>query len=62
MDGLEAGTWSADISKAENGEWVFRDDNAKLKMGDKIYFWTFAVKDGLGYRQDHGEWTVDGIL
>ncbi|CAK1544887.1 unnamed protein product [Leptosia nina] len=60
MDGLEGGTWSADISKAENGEWVFRDNNVELKIGDKIYFWTYIIKDGLGYRQDDGEWTVDG--
>ncbi|XP_068618153.1 beta-1,3-glucan-binding protein-like [Battus philenor] len=58
MEGLEAGHWSRDITKPKNGFWIFRDKNAKLKLGDKIYFWTYVIKDGLGYRQDNGEWTV----
>ncbi|CAH4032914.1 beta-1,3-glucan-binding protein-like isoform X1 [Pieris brassicae] len=62
MDGLEGGTWSADIPKADNGEWIFRDDNVEMKLGDKVYFWTFAIKNGLGYRQDDGEWSVDGYV
>ncbi|KAI8426001.1 hypothetical protein MSG28_004977 [Choristoneura fumiferana] len=58
MDGLEAGEWARDITKAKEGRWTFRDRNANLKLGDKIYFWTYVIKDGLGYRQDNGEWTV----
>ncbi|KPJ15398.1 Beta-1,3-glucan-binding protein [Papilio machaon] len=58
MEGLEAGQWSRDITKAKNNRWTFRDRNAKLKLGDTIYFWTYVIKDGLGYRQDNGEWTV----
>ncbi|NP_001128672.1 beta-1,3-glucan-binding protein-like [Bombyx mandarina] len=58
MEGLESGHWSRDITKAKNGVWTFRDRNAQLKLGDKIYFWTYVIKDGLGYRQDNGEWTV----
>ncbi|KAJ2943584.1 hypothetical protein O0L34_g16693 [Tuta absoluta] len=58
MEGLEAGQWARDITKAKEGKWVFRDREAKLKIGDKIYFWTYVIKDGLGYRQDNGEWTV----
>nr|Q8ISB6.1 RecName: Full=Beta-1,3-glucan-binding protein 2; Short=BGBP-2; AltName: Full=Beta-1,3-glucan recognition protein 2; Short=BetaGRP-2; Flags: Precursor [Manduca sexta]AAN10151.1 beta-1,3-glucan recognition protein 2 [Manduca sexta] len=58
MEGLEAGHWSRDITKAKQGRWIFRDRNAELKLGDKIYFWTYVIKDGLGYRQDNGEWTV----
>lgn len=60
MEGLEAGQWSRDITKPKNGVWIFRDRNAKLKLGDVIYFWTYVIKDGLGYRQDNGEWTVTG--
>ncbi|CAG4946619.1 unnamed protein product [Parnassius apollo] len=58
MNGLEAGHWSRDITKAKNNRWIFSDKNAKLKLGDTIYFWTYVIKDGLGYRQDNGEWTV----
>ncbi|KOB76199.1 Beta-1,3-glucan recognition protein 1 [Operophtera brumata] len=62
MEGLEAGQWSRDITKAKNGRWTFRDRNADLKIGDKVYFWTYAIKNGLGYRQDNGEWTVTGYV
>nr|AXS59132.1 glucan-binding protein 3 [Leguminivora glycinivorella] len=58
MNGLEGGQWSRDITKAVNGRWTFRDRDAQLKIGDKIYFWTYVIKNGLGYRQDNGEWTV----
>lgn len=58
MEGLEAGYWSRDITKAKNGRWTFRDRNAELKIGDKVYFWTYVIRNGLGYRQDNGEWTV----
>jgi gram-negative bacteria-binding protein 3 len=60
MDGLEAGQWARDITKPKEGRWWFRDRNVKLNIGDKIYFWTYVIKDGLGYRQDDGEWTVTG--
>ncbi|CAH2237567.1 jg9820 [Pararge aegeria aegeria] len=62
MEGLEAGQWARDITKPKNGEWIFRDRNAQLKLGDKIYFWTYVIKNGLGYRQDNGEWTVTGFV
>ncbi|KAF9811618.1 hypothetical protein SFRURICE_005817 [Spodoptera frugiperda] len=62
MEGLEAGQWARDITKPKNGTWYFRDRNAELKLGDKIYFWTYVIKNGLGYRQDDGEWTVTGFV
>lgn len=62
MEGLEAGQWSRDITKAKDGMWIFQDKNARLRIGDKIYFWTYVIKDGLGYRQDNGEWTVTGYV
>ncbi|XP_075978716.1 beta-1,3-glucan-binding protein-like [Anticarsia gemmatalis] len=62
MEGLEAGQWARDITKAKGGRWTFRDRNVELKLGDKIYFWTYVIKNGLGYRQDDGEWTVTGYV
>ncbi|XP_041986489.1 beta-1,3-glucan-binding protein 1-like isoform X2 [Aricia agestis] len=58
MDGLEGGQWSRDINVPKNGRWTFLDPNAKLQLGDKVYFWTYVIYNGLGYRQDDGEWTV----
>ncbi|XP_037934684.1 gram-negative bacteria-binding protein 3-like [Teleopsis dalmanni] len=54
MNGLEAGTWSVDITNNENGFWVYRNHDAVVNPGDRIYFWTYVLKDGLGYRQDNG--------
>ena len=62
MEGLEAGQWARDITKPKDGVWTFRDRNVELKIGDKIYFWTYVIKNGLGYRQDNGEWTVTGKI
>lgn len=62
MEGLEAGHWSRDITRPKNNRWVFSDKQARLKIGDKVYFWTFVIKNGLGYRQDDGVWTVEGKI
>lgn len=58
MDGLEAGMWSADITRRKNGRFTFTDRATKLKRGDVIYFWTYVIRDGRGFRQDNGEFHV----
>lgn len=58
LNGLEAGTWSRDITKARNGHFTFYDRDASLKIGDVLYFWTYALHNGLGYRHDNGEYVV----
>ncbi|XP_004518427.1 gram-negative bacteria-binding protein 3 [Ceratitis capitata] len=58
MEGLEAGTWSRDIVRVKNGRWTFRERNAKLRIGDTLYYWTYVIKDGLGYREDNGVFVV----
>lgn len=30
------------------------------KDGDVIYFWTYVIRDGLGYEQDDGVFNVTG--
>ncbi|XP_018800719.1 PREDICTED: gram-negative bacteria-binding protein 3-like [Bactrocera latifrons] len=59
MNGLEAGTWARDITKAKNGRWTFRDPNTKLKLGDTLYYWTYVIYNGLGYREDDGVFVVN---
>ncbi|ALC42895.1 CG12780, partial [Drosophila busckii] len=54
MEGLEAGTWARDIVKVKNGRWTFRDRETRLKQGDVLYYWTYAIYKGLGYREDAG--------
>jgi len=58
MDGLEAGFWARDIVKMKNGRWTFRDRNAMLKPGDILYYWTYVIYNGLGYREDDGVFSV----
>ncbi|XP_036339077.1 gram-negative bacteria-binding protein 3 [Rhagoletis pomonella] len=59
MDGLEAGTWARDILKPKDGRWIFRDRNTKLKFGDTLYYWTYVIYNGLGYREDDGVFVVN---
>lgn len=58
MDGLEAGTWARDIVTPKNGRWTFRDRITQLKIGDTLYFWTYVIYKGLGYREDDGVFVV----
>ncbi|EDV39663.1 uncharacterized protein Dana_GF24364 [Drosophila ananassae] len=59
MEGLEAGTWARDIVKVKDGRWIFRDRNAVLKPGDILYYWTYVIYNGLGYREDDGSYVVN---
>lgn len=59
MVGLEAGQWSRDITKHRNGRWTFIDHNTKLEEGDTIYYWTYVIHNGLGYREDRGVYEVE---
>ncbi|XP_017051313.1 gram-negative bacteria-binding protein 3 [Drosophila ficusphila] len=60
FDGLEAGRWARDIPSAKRGRWTFRDRETKLSPGDTLYFWTYVIYNGLGYRQDDGAHVVSG--
>ncbi|XP_068618307.1 beta-1,3-glucan-binding protein-like [Battus philenor] len=58
LNGLELGQWTKDVPRPTNGRWVFKDKNAKLKLGDTVYYWTFVMKNGAIHRREGGEWTV----
>lgn len=58
MDGLEAGRWSKDILKPKDNRWIFRDAVTALKVGDILYYWTYVLYNGEGYREDNGEYMV----
>ncbi|XP_044256880.1 beta-1,3-glucan-binding protein-like [Tribolium madens] len=66
MNGREGGTFSRDITKAKNGRWTFYDPYAKLKLGDRLYYWTyvdyFDGKNKLGYTKDDQEFVVSQLL
>ncbi|KAM7358751.1 gram-negative bacteria binding protein 3 [Cochliomyia hominivorax] len=58
MEGLEAGRWSRDILKPKNNRWIFSEHNTQLKLGDTLYYWTYVILNGLGYREDNGKYVV----
>lgn len=58
FDGLEAGTWARDIPSAKRGRWTFRDRETALNLGDTLYYWTYVIYNGLGYREDDGAYVV----
>ncbi|KAH8421042.1 hypothetical protein KR222_005727 [Zaprionus bogoriensis] len=58
FDGLEAGRWARDIPNAKRGRWTFRDRQTVLHIGDTLYYWTFVIYNGLGYREDDGAFVV----
>lgn len=58
FDGLEAGRWARDITKAKDGRFTFVDKQTRIKIGDTIYFWTYVIYNGLGYREEDGEYVV----
>ncbi|KAL3266352.1 hypothetical protein HHI36_010530 [Cryptolaemus montrouzieri] len=60
MDHLEAGKFSKDIIKRTGNYWIFEDHHTKLNVGDRIYYWLFVIKNGLGFRYDDGEYIVTG--
>lgn len=58
---LEAGTWSKDITKVENGRFTFEDNEAVLKDGDVLHYWLYVIKGKFGYRRDKGAYTVKAL-
>lgn len=66
INNREAGTFSRDIYKAKNGFWTFSDSSTRLKVGDRIYFWTYVEYfDGQskrGYPKDDQVFTVTVLI
>lgn len=63
FDGLEAGQFARDITKARDGKWTFRDGQQRFKPGDVIYYWLYVdYFDGtrtLGYRREDQKYVVN---
>lgn len=46
----EAGTWSTDVTAPTGNRFVYRNDGAGLKPGDRLHYWLYAIThDGLGH-------------
>lgn len=62
FDGLEAGHWAKDILKVRDGRFTFVERQTPLKIGDILYYWTYVIHNGLGYREDDGKYVVEGYV
>lgn len=60
LGGRAEGTWARDVVRVHDGRFTFRDCETELRSGDVLYFWTFVVRDQLGYHQDDGRFVVTG--
>ncbi|KPJ15399.1 Beta-1,3-glucan-binding protein [Papilio machaon] len=57
LNGLELGHYTKDVPVPTNGQWTFKENKAKLMLGDTINYWTFVLKNGVRNIQQ-GSWTV----
>ncbi|XP_049861146.1 beta-1,3-glucan-binding protein 2-like [Schistocerca gregaria] len=62
MRDLEAGQLSADVVRPRDGRWVFEDQKTALRPGDRINYWLYVKRDGLGFRRDGGTFTVTELV
>ncbi|XP_037037539.1 beta-1,3-glucan-binding protein-like [Bradysia coprophila] len=62
FDGLTSGHWATDITKVRDGRFTFNERMTSLKIGDTLYFWTYVIYKGLGYRQEDGVFKVEGYV
>ncbi|KAG8325887.1 Hydrolase activity protein [Homalodisca vitripennis] len=50
FQGVEAGQWAADVLKRRGGRWTYNFPQVKVKKGDTIHYWVYAIRNGLGYQ------------
>lgn len=54
----ELGQWSVEIVEVENKRFTFSDRKTNLKVGDTMYYWTYVVNNGFGYKREGGMFKV----
>lgn len=54
----EGGKWSVEILDVENKRFTFTDTNTNLKVGDTMYYWTYVINNGFGYKREGGVFKV----
>lgn len=54
----ESGMWSVEITEVENKRFTFTDPKSNLKVGDTMYYWTYVVNNGFGYKREGGSFKV----
>lgn len=46
----EAGTWNQDITAANGDRFVYRNNDAGFKSGDRLHYWLYVITiDGKGH-------------
>ena len=59
FEGPELGLWTANVFTPDHGRFTYYDHLARLKIGDRIHFWTIVIRNGRNYR-DSGVFEVNG--
>lgn len=54
----EGGKWSVEITDVENKRFTFTDTNMNLNVGDTMYYWTYVINNGFGYKREGGVFKV----
>uniref|UniRef100_A0A182P5V2 Uncharacterized protein n=1 Tax=Anopheles epiroticus TaxID=199890 RepID=A0A182P5V2_9DIPT len=57
----DVGRWAQTITKIKNGRYLLIDREAKLHLGDTIFYRTVIVRNGQTYRTNSGSFTVQEL-
>ena len=60
FNGLETGLLARDVVRSENGRWSYYENNIRLNVNDKVYYWMYVIYNGRGYNFFGQEYTVQG--
>ena len=60
FNGLEEGTYNGELSNPTSGQWTYNDDNIKLNINDKVYYWIFIEYNGRAFTYVGPEYIVTG--
>ncbi|KAJ8715917.1 hypothetical protein PYW08_013202 [Mythimna loreyi] len=59
---MNEGDIKQDVHRPKGGKWVYKNRDAKLEIGDTIFYWIYVIKDGKGYMNTDLEYTVTGFV
>lgn len=59
---VQTGQVSQEVRKKTGDSWIVEDEDVVVKPGDRIRYWLFVIRQGLGYRKENGMFVVKGSL
>jgi len=58
MEHRAAGQISTEVTRNRGNRWIINIRDVRLRNGDKIYYWVYVRKEGLGYLAENLEYEV----